>query len=1825
MPTRSSEEDGFRSKPTFSKDDNLQNSESDIGSIDPDLQLLGFTNIGEIAQHIENITAREKAAQDRISQLVKVNEALQRSLTHLTTAENLQSFLLTVMQEAIHASGAVTAGVFVHDPTSDILHLFRAIVHHEVIEVASDPRVAEWRSLPTNFSDIWKQVQGGHIFWHDLENPPLEVTDRILSWHRQMGHQVLAWIPMMLKHHALGFLGLAFADKQQATESKLEQCRSLAQQAALALQISRLSEEAWQVAISREQEKAAQERAEEMAKTNAALQRSLSNLATSQSLNSFLPRVLLEVIEITGAVSAIVFVYRPNSDSFDLAGLCLHRKIVDIATDPRAAIWRAIPRETVVMWKQIIQSERYFWFNAETPSPDWDKHGSWHREMGHGGSSMIPMVVNGQIIGTMGLAYTQAKQPDAAHFEQCQLFAYQIALALCLSRLSEEAQQVAIAREQEKAAMERAVELARANQSLQRSIDQLAAARSLESFFTSLLQETIRILDGSAAQFFLYDAERDSLIPSLGINEEGIIQPKVTQIAGLPCDQPFPCNITGAWQKIRDHGHPVLFDLERDIADFWPTMIELHRSRGERGVIGIALLLGKRPLGLLGMAFRNRPPFTESDFAFLQALAQQATLALQIKQLAEEAQQTAIAREREQVAQERAEELAKTNAAMQRSLSSLADSETLQSFLPSAVREAIEISGAVSAAVFIYNATTHSFSLAEMHLWGEVVDINTDPRATFWQTIPPRTHAAWKKAAEIGKVHWYQNTEPPPDWDYETQWHYQLGHQGLGAIPMLVNGQVVGTLGLAFTEPEQPEGRLERCQFLVNQIALALYLSRLSKDAQQVAIVREREQSAQERAEELTSANAAMQRSLASLVRSKTLEAFLPTVLQEAIDISGAITAAVFAYQPASETFTLIAQYVLGRMRDLKTDPEAHYWSNIPSQTQAVWKQMAQAENIHWYDNSNPPPDWDYEVEWNWRKGHRGIAGIPMLVDGQIIGLLRLAFVEAEQPEGKLEQCQFLAHQIALALSLSQLSAEAQQVAVARAEEKAAQERAAELTTINEALTQRDRLLSVIAQITQELLENPDVEQAITQTTQIMGQAVGASSVNLLQQKEHTDTGRLYHHLIVEWTDPCTPRQSDELATCVVYNDDIVPLVTRLHAGETMSLYLEDYPEFLRAHLGRFGLKTSCVAPIFVEDCYFGCLCFDNYVDRRLWTAQEIEVLSAGAGVIGTALLRQRLVDQVIQARAEQERAAELARSNEALTKRDRLLSALAHVTQDLLENPNVEQAINQALQKLGQAADSDRLKLLEERRDPTTGLLKHYVIMEWAAPNIPRQIDDPYTNTINNEDFRDVFAALHAGQSLCLYLDEYPIAVQPYLARVAIKASGIMPVFVEGKYYGCLCFDNCLERRLWSDQERDVLTAGAGAIGSALLRQKLVERLVQARAEQERAAEIEETNRSLQRTISYLNANPSLQAFLHAVLQEAITVSGAVTSAVFTYDDTTQSIQQIACILHGKVVNIATDPQMEIWRTPAPANITPAWNLLCQNGILWLDNEASAPEHWEPTIPWHRQFGHKTIVCLLLSAGNQPMGFLGLCFATPVPLEGSKLAQCRALAQQVALALRLEILSQQATQSALLEERNRLAGEIHDTLAQSFTGINFQVNLAKRIAHKDPEEAQRIYDHIAQLAQNGLAEARRSVWSLYSANEAYEDLEQDLHHCVEKIMGSASSIQVTLKTSGVPYRLSESIGKNLLRIGQEAITNILKHAQATLIEIEILYQAHQICLQVKDNGCGFSSPNNYKGFGLIGMAERAERINGQLTITSHPDQGTSVFIQVPYSNPTDL
>jgi PAS domain S-box-containing protein len=224
-------------------------------------------------------------------------------------------------------------------------------------------------------------------------------------------------------------------------------------------------------------------------------------------------------------------------------------------------------------------------------------------------------------------------------------------------------------------------------------------------------------------------------------------------------------------------------------------------------------------------------------------------------------------------------------------------------------------------------------------------------------------------------------------------------------------------------------------------------------------------------------------------------------------------------------------------------------------------------------------------------------------------------------------------------------------------------------------------------------------------------------------------------------------------------------------------------------------------------------------------------------------------------------------------------------------------------------------------------------------------------------------------------------------------------------------------------------------------------------------------------------------------------------------------------------------------------------------------------------------------------------------------------------------LALQREIVERERAEArerkVVVEERTRIAREIHDTLAQGFTGIVIQLEAAEDALAGEPEAA---LTHLLQartLARESLAEARRSIWALRPLALEADDLAYAFLHLVNNLaQGSGTQIGFTLE--GVPRPMSQDVEHDLLRIGQEAITNALKHAKTTQISVTLACHGDHLELSIEDRGQGFdpASPAYQRGLGLRGMRERADHVGGQLSITSLPGQGTRVGVVVPARHP---
>ncbi|HEX6047575.1 MAG TPA: two-component regulator propeller domain-containing protein, partial [Pyrinomonadaceae bacterium] len=204
----------------------------------------------------------------------------------------------------------------------------------------------------------------------------------------------------------------------------------------------------------------------------------------------------------------------------------------------------------------------------------------------------------------------------------------------------------------------------------------------------------------------------------------------------------------------------------------------------------------------------------------------------------------------------------------------------------------------------------------------------------------------------------------------------------------------------------------------------------------------------------------------------------------------------------------------------------------------------------------------------------------------------------------------------------------------------------------------------------------------------------------------------------------------------------------------------------------------------------------------------------------------------------------------------------------------------------------------------------------------------------------------------------------------------------------------------------------------------------------------------------------------------------------------------------------------------------------------------------------------------------------------------------------------------------AVLSERNRIAREIHDNLAQDILGISVQLELVARMMPAAAESAKAHLDRARLLVRNSMTEARRYVWDLRSQEVHKKDLPAALSDTTRRLTAD-TGVEAMVEVTGPPQPLPVAVETNLLRIGQEAVNNAVKHAHAKRIDVTLDFEPRRIRLSIHDDGRGFN-PNDQIAdghFGLIGMRERAEQIGGVLTIESTNDRGTQIEVDVPLND----
>ena len=207
-----------------------------------------------------------------------------------------------------------------------------------------------------------------------------------------------------------------------------------------------------------------------------------------------------------------------------------------------------------------------------------------------------------------------------------------------------------------------------------------------------------------------------------------------------------------------------------------------------------------------------------------------------------------------------------------------------------------------------------------------------------------------------------------------------------------------------------------------------------------------------------------------------------------------------------------------------------------------------------------------------------------------------------------------------------------------------------------------------------------------------------------------------------------------------------------------------------------------------------------------------------------------------------------------------------------------------------------------------------------------------------------------------------------------------------------------------------------------------------------------------------------------------------------------------------------------------------------------------------------------------------------------------------------------------QAREAGILEERRRMAREIHDTLAQGLTGVVTQLQAAAQAADGTPADPAGWRRHVTaatRLARDSLSEARRSVEALRPEPLESGRLSEALAGVAER-WSALNGVPVQVTTTGTVRPIQPEAEFALLRAAQEALANVAKHAHATRVGLTVSYMENEVAVDVRDDGAGFDPATPAGGFGLVAMRQRIAALAGTLQVESEPGGGTAVSACVP-------
>ncbi len=615
----------------------------------------------------------------------------------------------------------------------------------------------------------------------------------------------------------------------------------------------------------------------------------------------------------------------------------------------------------------------------------------------------------------------------------------------------------------------------------------------------------------------------------------------------------------------------------------------------------------------------------------------------------------------------------------------------------------------------------------------------------------------------------------------------------------------------------------------------------------------------------------------------------------------------------------------------------------------------------------------------------------------------------------------------------------------------------------------------------------------------------------------------------------------------------------------------------------RVSTRALIGTPLWSNNRWMGGLTFHSNIPRK-YTARDRRLTVGIGDLVLAAFERIRL-----QAETEQERrqAEMLARINAALSQAADEQAILAPVA-DLAE-------------QYGAA-----LSILSYTDDPQT---VNIVAMRAGHGRTPLPMSFLPITSFPVSDYPVLHLAYtHPDEPIFISDVQHDARVtgqqnQDFLRSVGWAAIVVIPLKTVEQWQGVLTFA-WDQPQVFNDELRALFKAIRPTVASVVTSRRAYV------AEEEARRETEQRARELE-TVAKVSAAAATSLNEHELLE---TVSYLTAISFRQYHLFVYLLEE------ERLVRATGAPQSSHHPLPQVISLNSESSLVAQaartrQGIIVNDIANTTSFKLRPMLP-----GAKSEMAVPMVARDQLLGVLDVQSPEADHFSDADIRVMSVLADLIAVALQNARLYHQGQELAALEERNRLARELHDSVSQAIYGIALGARTARALLERDPSRLAEPLDYVLSLAEAGLTEMRALIFDLRPESLENEGLVTALTKQAASLQ-ARHGIQVQIELGEEPA-LPLEVKEMLYRIAREALHNTVKHAQATQIMLQMQHKPDCIELEIADNGIGFDTSGEFPGhLGLQSMRERAARLNGTLAIESRVGTGTRIAIQVPVGN----